>query len=61
MGVLMIDPEISYLLWKFEQGRREARLERRRAYIEALKLQPLLDTAPDDIEESACCELEAAS
>jgi hypothetical protein len=61
MGAVMIDPEIQYSLWRFEQSRRDAKLERRRAYLLALNPQPQPDMAPDEVEDSACCELEAAS
>jgi len=57
----MIDPEIQYSLWRFEQSRRDAKLERRRAHLQALNPQPQPDVAPDDVENSACGELEAAS
>ena len=57
----MIDPEISYLLWKFEQGRRDRQLERKRARVEALEPQPLPDLEDDQSEEPLECDLEVAS
>jgi hypothetical protein len=61
MGVVMIDPELSYLVWKFEQSRRDRKLERQRAYLGALELEPLLDPAGEHGEEPAPCELGVAS
>jgi hypothetical protein len=57
----MIDPEISYLLWRLEQSRRDKELERRRAYRDALEPQPPPDSAGDHREDSPGCELEEAS
>jgi hypothetical protein len=57
----MIDPEISYLLWRLEQSRRGKKLERRREYLDAMEPQPLPDPARDHGDEPPGCELEEAS
>jgi hypothetical protein len=61
MGVVIIDPEIQYSLWRFEQSRRDKRLERHRAHQQALEPRPPPDMARDHGEESLCCEFEVAS
>jgi len=38
-----MNPEIQYSLWRFEQRRRDVELERRRAYLQARRPDPLLD------------------
>lgn len=41
-GVRTMNPDIQYSLWRFEQRRHDAELERRRAYLQARRPDPLL-------------------
>jgi hypothetical protein len=65
-----MNPEIQYWLWRSEQRRRDADLERRRAYLQAHSPDPLRDPIVvaygarrelSACEESGCHELVVAS
>jgi hypothetical protein len=69
-GVEMINPEIQYALWRFEQRRRDIELERRRRHLQAHQPNPPLDLAlvgstaleaSSALETPASCDLGVAS
>jgi hypothetical protein len=63
-GVRTMNPEIQYSLWRFEQRRHDAELERRRAYLQARRPDRLLDptvVVANGSEAPHCPDLAQAS